>query len=101
MVFPNLFANAQYASAAVYGAGGHFLPIDAMTPRLVAGSLGGQAAFVRAVIRHDSNARWASISANHMLPSGSSVFHPHTRGSVGPARRRSSGFLPRCRPSVS
>jgi UDPglucose--hexose-1-phosphate uridylyltransferase len=84
MVFPNLVAYAQYASVAVYGPGWHFLPLDAMTPRLVADNLGGQAAFVRAMIRHDSNARWASISANHMLPAGSSVFHPHSQGSVGP-----------------
>jgi UDPglucose--hexose-1-phosphate uridylyltransferase len=84
IVFPNLVAYAQYASVAVYGPDRHFLPLDAMTPRLVADNLGGQAAFVRAVTRRDSRARLASISANHMLPSGSSVFHPHTQGSVGP-----------------
>ena len=27
-------------------------------------------------------ARWASVNANHMLPSGSSLFHPHLQGIV-------------------
>jgi UDPglucose--hexose-1-phosphate uridylyltransferase len=31
---------------------------------------------------HDPPAQWASINANHMLPSGSSLFHPHTQGAV-------------------
>ena len=30
----------------------------------------------------DSSSRWASINANHMLPSGSSLFHPHLQGIV-------------------
>jgi UDPglucose--hexose-1-phosphate uridylyltransferase len=32
----------------------------------------------------DPSARWASINANHMLPSGSSLFHPHMQSSVDP-----------------
>ena len=30
----------------------------------------------------DPESRWASINANHMLPSGSSLFHPHMQGIV-------------------
>jgi galactose-1-phosphate uridylyltransferase len=30
----------------------------------------------------DPESRWASINANHMLPSGSSLFHPHLQGIV-------------------
>ena len=30
----------------------------------------------------DPQSRWASINANHMLPSGSSLFHPHLQGIV-------------------
>ena len=32
----------------------------------------------------DPLSRWASINANHMLPSGSSLFHPHLQGIVDP-----------------
>ena len=35
-------------------------------------------------MRFDDEASWASINANHMLPSGSSLFHPHMQGSVDP-----------------
>jgi galactose-1-phosphate uridylyltransferase len=30
----------------------------------------------------DPASRWTSINANHMLPSGSSLFHPHLQGIV-------------------
>jgi UDPglucose--hexose-1-phosphate uridylyltransferase len=30
----------------------------------------------------DPESRWSSVSANHMLPSGSSLFHPHLQGIV-------------------
>jgi UDPglucose--hexose-1-phosphate uridylyltransferase len=30
----------------------------------------------------DASSQWASINANHMLPSGSSLFHPHLQGIV-------------------
>jgi galactose-1-phosphate uridylyltransferase len=34
------------------------------------------------VIAADPESTWASINANHMLPSGSSLFHPHLQGIV-------------------
>ena len=55
-----------------------------LTPRLVADNLATQVEFARVVLRHDADAAWASVNANHMLPSGSSVFHPHLQGSVNP-----------------
>jgi galactose-1-phosphate uridylyltransferase len=33
----------------------------------------------------DPAAWWVSINANHMLPSGSSIFHPHFQGGAHPA----------------
>jgi UDPglucose--hexose-1-phosphate uridylyltransferase len=36
------------------------------------------------VIAADPPARWASVNANHLPPSGSSIFHPHLQGSVDP-----------------
>jgi hypothetical protein len=53
-----------------------------MTARLVADNLHTQVAFTAKVMAHDPQAQWASINANHMLPSGSSLFHPHTQGAV-------------------
>ena len=84
VLFPNLLPYAKHSSVSVYGADRHFLPLAAMTSRLVADNLATQVEFERAVIRHDPESDWASISANHMLPSGSSVFHPHLQGSVDP-----------------
>ena len=37
----------------------------------------GQAVLFPNIVR-----QWASINANHMLPSGSSLFRPHTQGAV-------------------
>ena len=53
-----------------------------MTEHLVADNLHTQVAYARAVMQADPESRWASINANHMLPSGSSLFHPHLQGIV-------------------
>ena len=82
VLFPNLLAYSQYSSVSVYSPALHFLPLEQMSTRLLGDNLTAQIDFARAVIRHDPNATWISINANHMLPSGSSVFHPHLQGSV-------------------
>ena len=56
-----------------------------MTERLVGDNLSAQVGYAKAVIAADPEARWASINANHMLPSGSSLFHPHLQGVVDAA----------------
>lgn len=86
VLFPNLVPYAKHSSVSVYGRDHHFLALEAMTPRLVSDNLAAQVAFAQAVMRFDPQSRWASISANHMLPSGSSVFHPHLRGTSTPCR---------------
>jgi len=83
-LFPNLFGYAQYTSVSVYAPELHYLPLERITPELVADNLAAQAAFCAAVGRQDPAARWAAVNANHMLPSGSSVFHPHLQGFVQP-----------------
>ncbi len=50
----------------------------------MADNLAAQVDFVRAVTAHDGQTLWASVNANHLPPSGSSVWHPHTQGSVHP-----------------
>jgi galactose-1-phosphate uridylyltransferase len=84
VLFPNLLPYAKHNAVSVYGPDRHLLALAEMTPRLVADNLAAQVEFERAVMRHDPGSEWGSISANHMLPSGSSVFHPHLQGSVDP-----------------
>ena len=48
----------------------------------MADNLATQVLYANAVMAADPDSRWASINANHMLPSGSSLFHPHLQGVV-------------------
>lgn len=82
MLFPNLHAYASYSSVSVYSPRLHYLPLERISERLLADNLAAQVEYVQAVTASDPDARWASINANHMLPSGSSLFHPHLQGIV-------------------
>ncbi len=82
MLFPNLQTYSSHSSVSVYSSRLHYLPLDAITPRLLTDNLATQVAFSKAVMAADPHSRWASINANHMLPSGSSLFHPHLQGIV-------------------
>jgi UDPglucose--hexose-1-phosphate uridylyltransferase len=48
----------------------------------MADNLTTQVTFDKVVMAADPESRWVSINANHMLPSGSSLFHPHLQGIV-------------------
>ncbi|HKC20003.1 MAG TPA: hypothetical protein VKE27_10270, partial [Candidatus Dormibacteraeota bacterium] len=76
---------SKHSAVGVYSPDLHYLPLDRMTSRLVADNLGAHVEFVKAVMKVDPEAVWASINANHMLPSGSSLFHPHVQSSVDPS----------------
>ncbi len=67
----------------MYSPGRHHLPLEAMTDRLVADNLGVQVEFAR-IVRRQSPEAFVSVNANHMLPSGSSLFHPHMQGIADP-----------------
>ena len=82
VAFPNIQAYALYSSVSVYSASLHYLPLERFTPRIIRDNLATQVEFVATMMRHDPSARWSAINANHMLPSGSSLFHPHIQGSV-------------------
>jgi UDPglucose--hexose-1-phosphate uridylyltransferase len=82
VLFANLHAYSSHSSVSVYSPGLHYLPLGQMTQRLLADNLASQVAFAQAVMAADPQSRWASINANHMLPSGSSLFHPHMQGIV-------------------
>ncbi|HET7048440.1 MAG TPA: hypothetical protein VFI54_09265 [Solirubrobacteraceae bacterium] len=76
VLFPNLHAYASYSCVSVYSPRLHYLPLEDMTERLVADNLLTQVAYGQAVMAADPEARCASINANHLLPSGSSVPSP-------------------------
>ena len=82
VLFPNLHAYSPHSSVSVYSPNRHYLPLEHLTERLIGDNLATQVAFARAVIAAEPSSCWASINANHMLPSGSSLFHPHLQGIV-------------------
>jgi galactose-1-phosphate uridylyltransferase len=82
VLFPNLHAYSSHSSVSVYSPQLHYLPLDQMTEQLMADNLLTQIDFDRSVMEADPESRWASINANHMLPSGSSLFHPHLQGII-------------------
>jgi galactose-1-phosphate uridylyltransferase len=84
VLFPNIQAYSRHSSVSVYSPDLHHLPLDRMDARVVHDNLAAQVDFVSRATRLDPDARWVSINANHMLPSGSSLFHPHMQGSVDP-----------------
>ncbi|MBV9311703.1 MAG: hypothetical protein JOZ73_12785 [Solirubrobacterales bacterium] len=82
VLFPNLHAYSSHSCVSVYSARHHYLPLGDMTEALMRDNLWTQVEYARAVMAADRESRWASINANHMLPSGSSLFHPHLQGIV-------------------
>jgi galactose-1-phosphate uridylyltransferase len=82
--FPNIVTYHQYSAVAVYSPRRHFIPLERLTNGLIRDAVAVQIEFLRMVERHDPQAAWASINANHMLPSGSSLFHPHLQGAADP-----------------
>ena len=82
VLFPNLHAYSSHSAVSVYSPRLHYLPVGALTSRLLADNLAAQAAYARAVMAAEPASVWASVNANHMLPSGSSLFHPHMQGIV-------------------
>jgi galactose-1-phosphate uridylyltransferase len=82
VLFPNLHSYSSHSCVSVYSPRLHYLPLERITERLIADNLAAQVAYARAVMASDPQSRWSSVNANHMLPSGSSLFHPHLQGIV-------------------
>jgi UDPglucose--hexose-1-phosphate uridylyltransferase len=82
VLFPNLHAYSSHSCVSVYSPRLHYLSLDQITDRLMAENLSAQVTYDKAVMAADPESRWVSINANHMLPSGSSLFHPHLQGIV-------------------
>jgi UDPglucose--hexose-1-phosphate uridylyltransferase len=81
-LFPNLHAYSSHSCVSVYSPRLHYLPLGQITERLMADNLSTQVEYAKAVMAADPDSRWSSVNANHMLPSGSSLFHPHLQGIV-------------------
>lgn len=84
VLFPNLHAYSSHSCVSVYSPRLHYLPLERITDRLMTDNLMTQVEYGRSVMAADPASRWVSINANHMLPSGSSLFHPHLQGIVDP-----------------
>ena len=82
VLFPNIQAYTLYSSVSVYSPNLHYMPLKAVTASIVGDNLGAQVDFLARAAQYDPTASWAAINANHMLPSGSSLFHPHIQGSL-------------------
>ena len=82
ILFANLHAYSSHSAVSVYSPRLHYLPVGGLTRRLLADNLATQVAHAQAVTAAEPQSRWVSINANHMLPSGSSLFHPHMQGIV-------------------
>lgn len=84
VLFPNLVPYSKWSSVSVYSAHRHLLRLTELAPGLVADNLRVQREFGQAVRVHDPGAQWIGVNANHLAPSGSSIFHPHLQGSAHP-----------------
>jgi hypothetical protein len=82
VLFANLHAYSSHSSVSVYASRLHYLPLEDITERLLADNLATQVTCAKAVTAADAQSRWASINANHRLPSGSSLFRAHLQGIV-------------------
>jgi len=84
LLFPNLVGYAKWSAVSIYSAERHVLPLEAITPALMADNLAAQVAFGRAVVSYDAASKWISFNANQLPASGSSIFHPHLQGTANP-----------------
>jgi galactose-1-phosphate uridylyltransferase len=84
LLFPNLVPYAKWSSVSVYSPARHVLRLDELSPQFIGDNVSAQVEFGRAVRAHDPASRFVSINANHLPPSGSSMFHPHLQGVANP-----------------
>jgi galactose-1-phosphate uridylyltransferase len=83
-LFPNLVPYAKWSCVSVYSPARHLLRIDELSTALLRDNLIAQVEFGRTVIGYDAASSSVAINANHLPPSGSSIFHPHLQGSANP-----------------
>jgi len=95
VLFPNLVGYAQWSSVSVYSPALHLLPLDEITPTLLADNLAAQVEFLQSV-----DERWPAVNANHLPPAGSSIFHPHLQGTASPLPTNAQRLLAELPPAT-
>ena len=95
VLFPNLVGYAQWSSVSVYSPALHLLPLDEITPTLLADNLAAQVEFLQSV-----DEAWLSVNANHLPPAGSSIFHPHLQGAASPVPTNAQRLLAELPPAT-
>jgi len=93
-------AYAKHSSVAIYGTDLHFLTVAQLggDAGLIGDNLAAQRDWLRAVLAADPASAWASVNANHLFPSGSSVFHPHSQGAATPVPTSMQALLAKVPP---
>lgn len=76
VAFPNLFPLAAYHGVIMLGAR-HFRTLDDFPHTLLRDAFECSREFIRRCREFDSEVDYFTINANYLLPSGSSVMHPH------------------------
>lgn len=81
IVVPNILSYSTYSAVGVYDRTKHFVAMEEMDSELVGDLLTGMVDHAKAVRTFDPDARYSSINANYLPPSGSSLVHPHIQSS--------------------
>lgn len=81
IVVPNILSYSTYSAVGVYDRTKHFVAMEEMDSTLVGDLLTGMVDHAKAVRSFDSDAKFSSINANYLPPSGSSLVHPHIQSS--------------------
>jgi UDPglucose--hexose-1-phosphate uridylyltransferase len=76
VAFPNLFPLAAHHAVIMLGAR-HFRTLDDFPPSLLRDAFECSREFIRRCMENDPEVEYFTINANYLLPSGSSVMHPH------------------------
>jgi galactose-1-phosphate uridylyltransferase len=74
--FPNLNPYGAYSNVVALTED-HYRPIDGFGADVFEDGLAAALQYVRAVVDHDDDARFASVNMNFLRPAGSSIVHPH------------------------
>lgn len=76
VAFPNLFPLAAYHAVIMLGSR-HFRTLDDFPPSLLHDAFTCAQKFIHHCTQSDPGIQYFTINANYLLPSGSSVMHPH------------------------
>ncbi len=81
IVVPNILSYSTYSAVGIYDRTKHFVDMKDMDAELIGDLLGGMVDHAKAVRSFDPDAKFSSINANYLPPSGSSLVHPHIQSS--------------------